>query len=158
MFEIPDEAFFKQASNEETLELVSKIIDFEGTESVNLDAALLRQTKIFKFLQGKLSEQASINQKIQDKLDDTKILMSRFYDGKLSPEVYKQKKPKFTPSTKSELELIVKRDPLVSKIAEELRISERNLQIIEDGLWQLRQRPNIIKSAIEWRRYIETGM
>lgn len=147
---------FQQLTNDQTIDEVTNIIELKNT--VKLDSELINQTSIFKFLQKMLSEQSIIHEKISLKLDEVKLTLTRYYDGRLSQTVYKNKPLKFTPTTKSEVDKMVNVDPVYSLLKSEHNQSERNLKIIEEGIWQLRQRPKNIATIVSWRKYIETGM
>lgn len=147
---------FEQLSNQETIDLVTDLIELKDT--VKLDGELVNQTKIFKQLQMMLSQQSIIHERIENKIDEVKLTLTRYYDGRLSQAVYKDKPIKFTPSTKSELDKMVTIDPVFARLKAELSESERNLKIIEEGIWQHRQRPKNIATIVSWRKYIETGM
>ena len=147
---------FEQPSPEAMLDSVTEMIEMRDT--VNLDKELIAQTKIFKVLQGTLSKQAKTHQEITEKLEEVVLNLTRYYDGRCSSAVYKERPLKFTPKTKTELDMMVRADDIYKIVNSDLKTSERNLQIIEDAMWQLRQRPKNIASIIEWRKYIETGM
>lgn len=141
---------------DEITELVASLIDFKDT--VNLDGELIRQVPIFKQMQMLLSKQSKTHEELSLKMENLKLWKARYYDGRLAQTVYKESPLAHKPSTKSELDIMIKVDPDVVKLSSLISDSERCLQIIEDGLWQLRQRPKNIASIIEWRKYIETGM
>lgn len=141
---------------DKVLDEVCELIEIQDT--VNLDKALLDQVKIFKYLQGLLSKHAQVHAQATAKREDAEKVSALYYNGRLAQAVYAERPIKHPPKTKTELDALLNTDPIVLQYREINRVTERNLSIIEDAMWQLRKRPDQIKHIIEWRKYIENGM
>ncbi len=144
--------------NEVVIEEVSALIDMTPQELVQLDKHLERQPAIFKHLQMLLSRHSKVAQKIEMKISEVQYQLELYYNGRLAQAVYKERPLQHPPQNKTELNVLINNDKSMQALNGVKLECERNLQVVEEALWQLRQRPKSVATMVEWRKYVEAGM
>lgn len=147
---------YELRTSEDITEEVSNLIEITGQRE--LSEEIERQAKLFKHLQNLLSKSSVVYDLVEHNYNVTYLWLTRYYEGKLPEKIYAERPVRYMPTNKSELEKMIMTDNHFTKIYSDKKTAERNIAIIEDAMWQLRQRPNHIKTIVEWRKYIEAGM
>ncbi len=146
----------KHLSIEELMEVCESLMSIEN--ELKLDNELKRQTSIFFTVQRLLATETEALIHYHKIHASIELQRRRFFEGRLPPEYYR-KEPLARPcSSKGEVDLSLKADPVFSEADQMLERAKARVSFLESVLWRIKERGNEIKAMIEWRKYVEAGI
>lgn len=129
----------------------------EIKDSVRLVDELTRQNSIFHKLQRMLASESECLAYMLRKESEVELYCRRYYEGRLPPKVYQEKKLIYPATTKAEVDLCVKSDPVFNEIKTKADEARKRVEFLESTIWRLKERGREIDSIIQWRKFVESG-
>lgn len=120
----------------------------------NLDQISLRSGRAFGQCQRLYIHEARALEKFLGKKAELELGLRRYYSGQANPEMYKRR-PLSVSILKTDLEMWVKADKAYIQISEYIDEQKRKVKMLEQYFDRIKSIGYEIKSAIEWRKYLD---
>lgn len=122
--------------------------------SRNLDTSSLMSSRLFMLAQRFYIHEARVLEKVMAKKNKTDLFLRRYYAGELPAQFY-QERPLHVKPLKSEIDVWLKADDNYIEMNSCLDEQKRKVKFIESCLDRIKSRHFEIKTAIDWRRYMD---
>lgn len=154
--EIPYEDLFdgiKTIPLDYIMDTMEKSMDIDPS-SRNLDTTSLITSRLFMEAQRFYIHEVRVLEKVVAKKNKTDLYLRRYYAGELPSQVY-QARPLPVKPLKSEIDIWIKADDNYIEMTTLLEEQKRKVKFIESCFERIKSRGYEIKTAIDWRRYLD---
>lgn len=154
--EIPYEELFdgiKTIPLDYIMDTMEKSMDIDPS-SRNLDTTSLITSRLFMEAQRFYIHEVRVLEKVVAKKNKTDLYLRRYYAGELPSQVY-QARPLPVKPLKSEIDIWIKADDNYIEMTTLLEEQKRKVKFIESCFERIKSRGYEIKTAIDWRRYMD---
>lgn len=122
-----------------------------NTESLDIEA--LKTPQIHGEVINLYSSESLKLKELIRKQKIVKLQRWKYYSGKQTPSYYKKYGQIKELINKSDLNIYLEADSILNSIDEMLEEQKNKIELLENALKQINQRPFLIKDAIQWRMY-----
>ncbi|AYP28333.1 UvsY-like recombination mediator [Serratia phage vB_SmaA_3M] len=154
--EIPYEDLFdgiKTIPLDYIMDAMEKSLDIDPN-SRNLDTTSLTTSRLFMEAQRFYIHEVRVLEKVIAKKNKTDLYLRRYYAGELPSQVY-QARPLPVKPLKSDIDVWIKADDNYIEMTTLLEEQKRKVKFIESCFDRIKSRGYEIKTAIDWRRYLD---
>lgn len=154
--EIPYEVLFEELKTiplEYIMDVLEKSLDIDPS-SKDLDKSSLASSRLFMEAQRFYIAEIRVLEKLVAKKNKTDLYLRRYYAGELPSQVY-QARPLPVKPLKSDIDIWIKADDNFIEMNSLVEEQKRKVKFIESCVDRIKTRGYEIKTAIDWRKYMD---